>query len=177
MHRPRSLGSLRTPRSLKKASSLTPMKTMVSHLRFGQWLNINSCFYGCLAVSETYSFQYHINALGEHTDPLPLRRWKLQTHKQSLSNQVPTHSWLKRLRIQVKCPAQGHSLTQRQPRPAPETSRSKVAARNNCPTTFCPHMGYVFRYRKNPTLWCRVLGYRNTERGHCQGACRPQWFF
>ena len=38
--------------------------------------------------------------------------WKalvtIQTHKQSLSNQVPIHSWVERVHMQVKCLAYGH---------------------------------------------------------------------
>ena len=33
----------------------------------------------------------------------------IQTHKQSLYNQVPIHSWVERVHIQVKCLPQGHS--------------------------------------------------------------------
>ena len=59
----------------------------------------------------------------------------MQTHKQPLSNQVPIHSRVERVHIQVTCLAHGHSATPRQLRPAPKTSRSKVASRSHRATT------------------------------------------
>ena len=41
----------------------------------------------------------------------------IETHKQSLSNQVPIHCWVERVHVQVKCLAQGHRATPWQPRP------------------------------------------------------------
>ena len=52
----------------------------------------------------------------------------IQIHKRSLSNQVPIHSWVKRVYIKVKCLIQGHSATPRQPRPVPKTFQSIVTA-------------------------------------------------
>ena len=46
---------------------------------------------------------------------------------------VPNHSWVKRVHIQVKCLAQGHSVTPRQERPVPKTSRSKLVGRATGP--------------------------------------------
>ena len=53
--------------------------------------------------------------------------------------------------------------TPRQPRPVPETSRSKVAGRSHRATEPCIYMEYGHN--------------RDTEGGLCQGASRPQWFF
>ena len=41
-------------------------------------------------------------------------------YKQSLSNQVPIHSWIERVYMQVKCLSKGHSATPRQSRPVQE---------------------------------------------------------
>ena len=88
----------------------------------------------------------------------------IQTHKQSLSTQVPTHSWVGRVHIQMKCLAHGHSATPRQPGLAPETSLSRVAGRSHHVTSPSMYMEHAFRYR-------------DTEGGHCQRVFRPQWFF
>ena len=53
----------------------------------------------------------------------------IQIHKQSMSNQVPIHSWVERVHLQVKCLAQGHSAALRQLRAPPATSRSKLYSR------------------------------------------------
>ena len=88
----------------------------------------------------------------------------IQTCKQSLSNQVLIHSWVETVHMQVKCLAQGHSATSWQPIPMPKTSQSNVAGHSLCAMTPCMYMEYTF-------------GCRDTEGGHYQGACRPQWFF
>ena len=49
----------------------------------------------------------------------------IQTHKQSLSNQVPIHSWVSREHIWVKCLVQRHSATKiRTPRPLDPKSQA-----------------------------------------------------
>ena len=68
----------------------------------------------------------------------------IQTHKQSLSNQAPIHSWMKRVHMQVKCLSQGHSATLRRPRPVPKISQSKVAGRTHRATTTYMYMEYIF---------------------------------
>ena len=52
----------------------------------------------------------------------------IQTYKQSLSSQVPIHSWVQKMHMQVKCFAQAHSATPRQPRPVPKTSYQPTIA-------------------------------------------------
>ena len=54
--------------------------------------------------------------------------------QQSLSNQVPSHSWVKRVHIWVKCLAQWQNTTQslQWPRPIPGTSWSQVASCSHC---------------------------------------------
>ena len=66
----------------------------------------------------------------------------IQTQKQSLSNQVLIYSWVERVHMPVKCLAQGHSATLRQPRPEPKTSRSKVADHSHRATTPCMYLEY-----------------------------------
>ena len=60
-----------------------------------------------------------------------------QSHKPSLSNQVPIHSWIERVHMRVKCLAQRHDATTPQLRIVPGTSRSKVDRSNHCATM--PH--------------------------------------
>ena len=47
---------------------------------------------------------------------------------------------------------------------ATETFRSRLQPLATTPHPACMYMEYIFRYRA-------------TEGGHCQGDCRPQWFF
>ena len=97
---------------------------------------------------------------------LSSRCWKVEIIlklKQSLSSQVPSHSWVERVHTQVKCLAPKDSAAPQQPRPVPETSRSKAAGSIHGAITPCMYVEYTFRYR-------------NTEGGHCQRAC-PQWVF
>ena len=120
----------------------------------------------------TCSFHFPVPAQlpGEHTALLPFCKVlvTIQTHKQSLFNQVPIHSWVKRVHMQVKCLAQGHSVTPWQLRPVPKASQSKVAGHSHHPTMPCMYMEYIY-----------IFGCRDTEGagGHCQGPCHPQWFF
>ena len=80
----------------------------------------------------------------EHTAPTPIWHWNLFKHSsKSLSNQVPIHSWVERVHVQVKGLAQGHSATLQQPRPEPKTSQSNVAGHSHCTTTPCMHMHTV----------------------------------
>ena len=81
---------------------------------------------------------------GAHTAPAAIRALEaIQTHKRSLSNQAPIHSWVERVHIglQVRCLAQGHGVTPRQPRPAPETSRSKAPSHIRWPTLYIKGTG------------------------------------
>ena len=52
----------------------------------------------------------------------------IQTHKQSLSNQVPIHSQVSRVHIQVKCPAKdiAPNCNSRDPYPRPFSPKSKA---------------------------------------------------
>ena len=72
----------------------------------------------------------------------------IHTHKQSLSNQVPIHSWVEKVHIHMKCLPQGHSAKPRQPRHVPKTFRSKVAGHSHRALTTRMYMKYiVFMYR------------------------------
>ena len=82
----------------------------------------------------------------EHTVLLPLFKVRvtIQTHKQSLSNQVPIHSWVATVHMQVKCLVQGQSATLQQLRPVLKTSQSKVAGHSDRATTPCMHVYGVY---------------------------------
>ena len=110
-------------------------------------------------------FEYQLNSLGS-IQPCCHHGAGRYSNTQAIAiqNQVRTHSWVERVHIQVKCLAQGQSATPRQPKPQPDTSRSKVAGYSHRITTHCMYMEYIVRYR-------------DLEGGHCQGTCRPQWFF
>ena len=75
----------------------------------------------------------------------------VQAHKQLLSSQVPAHSWVERVHIQVKWFAQWYSAILRQSIPVLETSLSKVTGRSHHVTTPCMYMEYIIRYIR--TLW------------------------
>ena len=92
----------------------------------------------------TCSFQYQFNSLGSICPAAITALVTIQTHKQSLSNQVPVHSWVQRVHIQVKCLAQGHSAKPRQPKPAPKTLQSKVAGHIVTAMTRCMYMEYIY---------------------------------
>ena len=103
---------------------------------------------------------------GEHTASVAITALEtIQTHKQSLSNQVLIYSWVERVHIQVKCLVQEHNATPPQPRPVPEISRPKVTGRSHRATTPCIIS----------SMW--LFRYRDTEGGHCQEACGPQRSF
>ena len=81
------------------------------------------------------------------------------------------HSWVERVHIQVKCFAQGHNATPRQPRPAPETSQSKMAGRNHRATTSCIHVCYgLGLHTQIKEFKNSLLRYRDTEACHWQGS-------
>ena len=61
-------------------------------------LHINFPVYG------TSPFQYKLNSLGSIHRRCHHGLVTIQTHKQLVSNQVPIHSWVERMHIQVKCP-------------------------------------------------------------------------
>ena len=87
----------------------------------------NSCFYNYSPGYRTCSFQYQLNSLGSIYSPAAITvPVTIQTHKQSLPNQVPIHSCVERVDMQVKCLAQGDSATPHHPRPIPRTSQSKL---------------------------------------------------
>ena len=97
------------------------------------------------------------------SDAAIIRGWKSSSTQQSLYNQVPIHSWVERVNTcsgGVLCPTTHHT---RRPRPVSETSRSKVAAVGTAAGRLC--------------IYSVHARYSDSEVGHCQGACRPQWFF
>ena len=106
--------------------------------------------------------QYQLNSLGS-MQPCCHHSTGNYSNTQAITVQ-PIHSWVKRVHIQVKCLAQGHSAKLRQLRPASKTFQSKVAGHSHRAMMPCI-MEYISEM------------YSNTEGGHCQGACRPQWFF
>ena len=79
------------------------------------YYQISVCFTSIFPGYGTYWFQYHSTAWVAYS-PACCRYGAgnyIRTHKQSLSNQVSIHSWVERVRIQVKCLAQEHSATPR----------------------------------------------------------------
>ena len=122
-------------------------------------------FTSILPGYRTCSFQYQLNSVGS-IQPCCHHGAGNYSYAQSITVQSGTHSLLGRESAHaVKCLVQGHSAKARQPRPVPKTFRSKVAGHSHCALTPCMYMEYI------------VSMYRDTEGSHCQGACRPQWFF
>ena len=81
-------------------------------------------------LRRTCSFQYHLNHFLGSIQPCCHHGAGncSNTRKQSLSNQVPIHSWVEKVHMQVKCLAQGHSAKPLQPRPVPKAFQSKSQA-------------------------------------------------
>ena len=97
----------------------------------------------------TCSFQYQLNsphAWAAYSAAAIVALVTIQTQKQSLSNQIPSHSWVERVHTQVKCLAQGHSDTPQQSRPVPKVSQFQVAGRRHShrAMTPCRYMEYIF---------------------------------
>ena len=104
----------------------------------------SACIDNCCPGYRTCSFQYQLNSLGSihpccHITALVT----IQTHKESLSSQVPIHSWVERVHIQVKCLAQGHSATLQQLRPIPKISQSSVTGHSHHAMMPCMYIEYI----------------------------------
>ena len=116
----------------------------------------------------TRSFQYQLSSLGSIQPCCHFLKGlvTVQTRKQSLSYQVPIHSWVERVHIQLKCLAQGHSAHRRSRDPYRRPLSPKSQAILTAP-------------RRPACMWSiYILECRDTESGHCQGAAPlPQWFF
>ena len=116
-------------------------------------------YIGCTYIAQHYNISMHFTSISLVTGPVrssanstpwgaysPAAITALVTihaHQQSLPNQVPIHSWVKRVYIQVKCLAQGHSAKQWHPRPVPKTFQSKVAGHSHRALPPCMDMKYI----------------------------------
>ena len=115
--------------------------------------NISMRFTSIFPGYRTCSFQYQLNPLGAYSPTAIMVLVTIHTHKQSLSNYVPIHSWVERAHIKVKCLAQGHSAELQQPRPVPKTFQSKVAGHSHRALSPCLYMEYlVFRCIGTPRV-------------------------
>ena len=139
------------------------IKTTCSHrLNNGCFCNYSS---GYRTGPVHFSVQYPTQLPGEHTAPAAIPVLVIiQTHEQSLFNQVPIHSWVKRVHMQVKCLAQNTAPHHGKRDPYPRLLSPKSQAIVTAP--WCP-----------ACIWSIYFRCRDTEGGHYQGAFCPQWFF
>ena len=90
----------------------------------------------------------------------------IQAHKQSLSNQVPIHSWVERMHM--------HTSDELYPKTQHHTAAAEIRTQD---LTVVSHRPWSLRHNAQHVYGAYKLDVETLGGGHCQGTCRPHSFF